>query len=247
MTVGIRKGILLIMVLSFTLLSGEGFSAEWSGVLEEIKVRYKEYEEKMKDMVLLQEMKTVMGDKVMTSEIKLMQKGNKFRIENKMQMPGASDMPEGMPEMKTVAIYDGKDGWLIAPFIGKKKMSAEEIKKQQTGNDWWRHALEKATIMGTDMVGKRECYILDIENKDKFFFSKLWIDKKSFILTKGEMEGEKGETGLWVYSDFRKIKGDLMMPYKTEVYMNGELLSNIIVKSIEINKNLPDSLFGPDI
>ena len=243
MTGSIRKGILLMMVLSFTLLSGEGFSAEWLGVLEEIKVRYKEYEEKIKDVVLLQETKTVMGDKIMTSEIKFMQKGGKFRIENKMQMP---DMPEEMPEVKTVAIYDGKDSWLIAPFIGKKKMPTEEIKKQQTGNDWWKYTLEKATIVGTDMVGKRECYVLDIKNREKFSFSKLWIDKKSFVLTKGEMEGEQGKTGLWVYSDFRKIKGDLEMPYKTEVYMNGELLFNIIVKSIEINKGLPDSLFDPN-
>jgi len=236
-----------MMVLSFTLLSGEGFSAEWSGVLEEIKARYKEYEEKIKDMVLLQEAKTVMGDKAIISEIKLMQKGDKFRMENKMQMPDTPNMHEGMPEMKTVVIYDGKDSWLIAPFIGKKRMSAEEIKKQHTGNNWWSHVLEKVTIVGTDMVGKRECYVLDIENTEKFPFNKLWIDKKSFVPTKGEMEGEQGETGLWVYSDFRKIKGDLEMPYKTEVYMNSKLLFNIIVKSIEINKSLPDSLFDPDI
>ncbi len=63
---------------------------------------------------------------------------------------------------------------------------------------------------------------------------------------KGEMQGEQGETGLWVYSDFRKMAGDLEMPYKTEVYMNGEFLFNMIVKSIEINKGLPDSLFEPD-
>ena len=242
--IGIR--ILLVAFISFILAAEEGFSLEWSGAIEEIKAKYREYEETIKDMVLLQETKTVVGDNVVTSEIKLMQKGDKFRMESKMQMPEAPDMPEGMPEMKTVMIYNGKDGWLISPFIGKKKMSSEEIRAQQTGNDWWRYALERASIVGAEKVNERECYILDMEKRENFFFSKLWIDKKSFVITKGEVEDEQGEKGLWVYSDFRKMAGDLEMPYKTEVYMNGKFLFSIIVKSIEINKDLSDSLFSPD-
>ena len=46
--------------------------------------------------------------------------------------------------------------------------------------------------------------------------------------------------------DFRKVKGDWELPYKTEMYGNNELMSTTLVKSVEINKGLSDDLFNPD-
>jgi hypothetical protein len=72
------------------------------------------------------------------------------------------------------------------------------------------------------------------------------MDKKNLYMVKSEGEGTDGEIILMVNSDFRKVKGDWEMPYKTEMYGDNELMFTLLVKSIEINKGVSDDLFDPD-
>jgi len=152
-------------------------------------------------------------------------------------------MPEGT---ETIVIYDGKDTWKISPFMGKRKLSGEEGKQYQRARNWWELVSENAKIVGSEKVDKRECYVVEIEKGGEFPFTKVWLDKGNLILTKGESKGPKGKTIVWIHSDFRKIKGDWEMPYKTEMYMNGKLMSTSLVKSIDTNKGISDDLFDPD-
>ena len=160
-----------------------------------------------------------------------------------MQMP---DMPKGMGEMETVIIYDGEDLWMISSFSGKKKLSDEEAHEYQTERNWWDLISEKAKIVGTEKVDKRECYVVETKEEKEFPFTRIWLDKKSLDLIKGERKQPKEETMLWVHSDFKKVKGDWEVPYKTEIYTGEKLVSTFLVKSLEINKGLSDDLFDPN-
>jgi len=238
--------VLLVALVILVLGLGQAFTQDWSSILEQTEAKYAKFENEVKDMTIVQEMKMVTPEEEMVSEIKMLKKGEKFRVETRMQAAETTEMPEGMKGMETVIIYDGKDTWMISPFMGKKKLSGEEENQYQREKDWWKLVSEKAKIVGTEKVDKRECYVVEMEEGKESPFTRLWLDKKNLNLTKGESKGPKEETIVWIHSDFRKIKGDWEMPYKREIYMDGELMSTFLVKSIEINKGLSDDLFDPN-
>jgi len=237
--------ILLTAVVTLVLGVSLGLTQDWSSILEQAEAKYAKFENEVKDMTIVQETKVITPEGEMVSEIKMLKKGEKFRMETRMQAPETPEMPEGMAGMETVIIYDGKDTWMISPFLGKKKLSGEEEKQYRRERDWWKLVSEKAKIVGTEKVGERECYVVEMEEEKEFPFTRLWLDKKNLDLTKGESKGPKRETIVWINSDFTKIKGDWEMPYKTEIYADGKLMSTSLVKTLEINTGLSDDLFSP--
>jgi len=215
-------------------------AADWSDILKRVKSEQARFKNEIKDMVWVQEAKMTTPQGEMVQEMKLQRKGDKFRWETKMQGP---NLPGGM---ENVIIYDGKDTWMISSFMGKKKLSGGKEKEYQAQRDWWDQVSEKASIVGSEAVSGRDCYVVEVKDPQNAPFTKIWVDKKSLNLIKGETKNPQGETSLWIYSDFRKIKGDLEMPYKMEMFLNGKLSSTSVVKSVEINKGLADDLFDPE-
>jgi len=241
--INVIKVVLVVALLSLVLGVSDAFCADWSDILKEVKAKYAKFEKEIKDMTIVQEMKITTEKAEITPQMKMMRKGEKFRMDTKMQM---LDMPKEMGAMETVVIYDGKDMWMISSFLGKKKLSDKEQKHYQTERNWWELISEKAKVVGTEKVGKRECYVVETKEEKEFPFTKIWLDKKSLNLIKGEHKEPKEKTMLWVHSDFKKIKGDWEMPYKTEIYTGDKLMTTSIVKSLEVNKGLSDDLFDPE-
>ncbi|MFB0527524.1 MAG: outer membrane lipoprotein-sorting protein [bacterium] len=239
-------GVVLLTLISLVLIVSQGYTQDLSGLLKELEAKYAKFEEEIKDMSTVQEIKMVTPEGEIVSEMQMLRKGEKFRMDTTMQMSQAPDMPEGMGEMKTIVIYDGKDTWMISSFMGKKKLSGEEEKQYQRERNWWKLISEKAKIVGTEKVGKRECYVVEIEDNKEYPFTKLWLDKKNLVLIKGESKGRERETILLINSDFKKIKGDWEMPYKTEMHADGKLMSTSVVKSLKINEGISDDLFDPN-
>ncbi|MEE8179845.1 MAG: outer membrane lipoprotein-sorting protein [bacterium] len=241
---GVR--VVLLALVSLTLAVNQGFTQDLSSIFKELEAKYAKFEEEIKDMTTVQEIKVVTSEGEMVSEMQMLRKGEKFRMDTTIQMSQAPDMPEGMGEMKTIIIYDGKDTWMISSFTGKKKkLSGKDEKQYQRERNWWKLISEKAKLLGTEKVGKRECYVVEIE-EEEYPFTKLWLDKRNLVLIKNESKGTEGEIILLIHSDFRKIKGDWEMPYKTEMYTDGELMATSLVKSIKINKGLSNDLFDPN-
>lgn len=238
--------VVLLALVSLTLAVNQGFTQDLSSILKELEAKYVKFEEEIKDMTTVQEIKVVTPEGEMVSEMQMLRKGEKFRMDTTMRMSQAPDMPEGMGEMKTIIIYDGKDTWMISSFTGKKKkLSGKDEKQYQRERNWWESISEKAKLLGTEKVGKRVCYVVEIKDKE-YPFTKLWLDKRNLVLIKNESKGTEGEIILLIHSDFRKIKDDWEMPYKTEMYTDGELMATSLVKSIKINKGLSNDLFDPN-
>jgi len=235
----------LVTLVGLVLGANPGFTADFSSILEEVRAKYAKFEEEIKDMTIVQEMKMVTEEGEVTEEMKMFKKGKKFRIETIMQIPEVPEMPEEMA-LTQIIIYDGKDTWMISSFLGKQKLPYEEGKEYQMGMDWWEFISEKTKVVGTEKVGERECYVVDVEEEEEPSFTRLWLDKENLALIKGESKEPEGETMVWIYSDFRKIKGDFEIPYKTEMYVDGKLMGTLLIKSLEINKGLSDDLFDPD-
>ena len=236
-----RKGVIVLVMALAGLMLGvsEGQTAPWSNILEEIKAKYVNFEKEVKDITILQEIKASAPQGEITSEMKILKKGKKFRME--IILP-TSEIPAGM---KIIIISDGKDSWLISPFMGKQKLSEEEEKEYQ-GIDWWDWFSEKVKIVGTEKVAEQECYVVEIEEERRVPFTKVWVDKKGLLLIKAEDEGPAKKKIGYLFSDFRKIEGGWELPYRIEISTDGSPLYASFIKSLEINKGLSDDLFDPD-
>jgi len=236
--------VLAVVLVSLMLGTGQGLTADWPNVLKEAITKCEKFKREIKDMAIIQEMKMVLPEGEMSSpEEKLFHKGEKYRCEITMQMPG---MPKEMGGMPTIIIYDGKYTWRIS-LMEKKKLSDEGSKQYQNVEICcYQRMFGKAKIVGTEKIGKRECYVVKPKEEGESSFTKIWLDKKNLVIVKTESKGSEGEIILTVRSDFRKVKGDWEMPYKTEMYENNKLILITLVKSVEINKGLSDDLFDPD-
>ncbi len=240
--------VLLMALLSLVLGVSQGLTTDVSSILKGAEAKYAKFEEEIKDMTILEEMTVVTSEGELTLEMKKLKKGKKFREETKFEVPQSLETPEGTGGVETITIYDGKDTWMISPFMGKEKLSGDGEKQYQflRERNWWELISEKAKIVGTEKVGKRVCYVVEIEEEEESTFTKVWLDKANLILVKGESKKPEEKTVLLVQSDFRKIKGDWEIPYKTEMYVDGEITYTFVIKSIKINKGLSDDLFDPD-
>jgi len=238
--------ILLVVSVILFLGVGQGFSQSVSDILRKAESNYKNFNQDFKDMAMVFDAKIYTPQGEMTSEMKLFTKGEKSRSEIVMQFPESAGMPEGMGSMQTIIIFDGQDAWMISSFAGKQKLTSEEAEEQmqyQKGMNWWQSISDKAKYIGIEKINNRECYVLEIEAGGDSHYSKIWVDKKSLFLIKTESKNDSGETMRMIFSDFRKIKNNWELPYKTEGFMDEVQTMTILLKSFAINQGLPDDLF----
>ena len=245
------KWSVILLVVSVILFSaiGQGFSQSLSDILRKAESNYKNFNQDFKDMAIVFDAKIYTPEGEMLSEMKLFTKGEKSRSEIVMQIPEAAGMPEGMSSMLVVVIFDGQDTWMISPFIGKKKLTAVQAEEQmqyQTGMNWWRSISDKAKYIGIERINNRECYVLEIEAGRVSLYSRIWVDKNNLFLVQTEGKNDSGQTMRMIFSDFRKIKNNWELPYKTEGFMDEVQMMTILLKSFEINQGLSDDLFDVD-
>jgi len=227
-------GIMALLTVLMALVINEGLAIDLSKLIREAKAKYGKFEKAVKDMIIVQEMKTVVGDRETTFQLRVIKKGKKYRTETTMM------------GMQMITIYDGKDTWMISPMMGKRRVSPEERKQEyQTAEEWFNRISERAKIVGTERIKGREAYVIQVEEPEAPL-TKLWVDKKRLVMLKAIGRGPQGQESVILCSDYRKMKNGWEVPYKTEVYMGDKLVTSITVKSIEINKGVSDDLFDPD-
>jgi len=241
--------ILLVVSVILFLVVSQGFSQSVSEILRKAESNYKNFNQDFKDMAMVFDAKMFTPEGEMTSEMKLFTKGEKSRSEIVMQFPEAAGMPEGMGSMQTIIIFDGQDTWMISSFAGKKKLTTEQAEEQmqyQTGMNWWRSISDKAKYIGMERINNRECYVLEIEAGEDSLHSRIWVDKNNLFLVQTEGKSDSGETMRMIFSDFRKIKDNWELPYKTEGFLDEAQMMTILLKSFETNQGLSDDLFDVD-
>jgi outer membrane lipoprotein-sorting protein len=216
-----------------------------SELAQKFQDRYGKLEKQIKDMTMVQEMTMVSKDGNIVSDVTYNYKGDKFRMDTKTNTGQEKAM-----NMETTILFDGTDMWMIAPFMGKKKISDKDQVKYQKDKSWqwWADLAKNGKIIGEEKIGERDCYIIEYVSEKKEEqrpFDKIWIDKDALVQVKAEVTVEKKKKAIALYSDFRKVPGNWELPYKTELFYEKDKqpISTIIVKSIDINKGVDDALF----
>ncbi len=233
----------LVLLLAFA-ATVPSLAMDWAQLVKQAQARHAKFQAEVKDMSIQQVMESVTEQGKIKSQMTVYSKGNKSRVE--IQTDLGSSAPAGMGSMETIVIGDGSDYWLISPMMGSQKLPRQEGEKYQTGHDWWERLTSEARVVGEEKVSGRACYVVEGKPKEDSPFSKLWVDKEGLFLVKaeGKTAGQGNQMSI-INSDFRPAHGGFLLPYRTEIYLDGKLTSTVKVTSVKANTGLADDLFDP--
>ncbi len=171
-----------------------------------------------------------------------------------LKRPGMVRMEFTAQGMTGIQAYDGKDGWNVMPFQGKKDaepMAEDDVKEMQDQADFdgplmdYKAKGNTVEYLGKDKVEGSDAYKLKVTRKNgnvetSFIDVDTGLEVKS--ITKTKMHGNDVEIEA-VYSDFRTVDG-LIFAFSIE---NGAVGSTqkqkITLDKVEINPELADAQF----
>ncbi len=157
-------------------------------------------------------------------------------------------------DLTFIQTYNGKEGWSLNPFSGvtdPQPMSEDELKamKYQADMDgmlWnWKDKGYTVTYDGKDDMEGTPCYKIKVVTKDGDTFT-YYIDSDSYILlrtnSKIKIMGNESESDSY-YSNYMQVHG-IAIPGKVENKVHDQLAGTIVIDTVKLNIQLPDSLFN---
>lgn len=187
--------------------------------------------------------KMVMGQGIEAPFVMMEKRPNQTRMEFTFQ---------GMTGLQA---YDGKNGWSLMPFMGKKEPEAvpeEENKLMEEQADMdgplvdYKTKGHKVELLGKEQVEGADAYKLKLTMKSGKTRT-IYLDADSYLEIKMEakrtLRGAEVE-GETTYGDY-KDEGGLMVPHTVESGVKGTAQKQkLIFEKFEMNPDLPDSLFA---
>lgn len=176
-----------------------------------------------------------------------------FRQENKR--PGKVREEFIVQGMAQIQAYDGKTGWQISPFSGRRDpdlMSQDDMKSLIVDGDIdgplvdYKEKGHKAELVGHDSMEGTDCFKikLSMKNGDIRYY---YLDTDSYLDLKVEVQttirGALQESELY-YGDYEQVNG-IYYPFAVEQAQKGSSSrQQFSVEKIEQNVDLDDSLFA---
>lgn len=194
---------------------------------------------------------------------------NSIRVRGKMVMAQGFEAPFTMMQkrprmtrteftfqgMTGMQVYDGKNAWMVMPFMGKKDPEAMPTEQAQMLDEQadmdgplvdYKEKGNKVELAGKEQVEGADAYKLKVTLKNGQTRT-YYLDAETGLEVKTEakrtMRGSEvdGETFL---SDYKEVNG-MMMPFTMESGAKGQSMrQKMLIDSVETNANLPDSLFN---
>jgi hypothetical protein len=151
--------------------------------------------------------------------------------------------------------YDGTQGWMINPFMGKKDadlMSKDAEKSVKRNADFegqlinYKDKGSKIELVGKEDFEGSQVYNIKLTDKENDF-TNFYIDADSYLLVKQNDKikvDTKEITAESILSNYKLVDG-VMFPYSIESKSPDNPMGNakIIIESIETNLTVDDSIF----
>lgn len=156
---------------------------------------------------------------------------------------------------KIASAFDGTTAWMINPMNGSEEAqkmpeeAANAMKEQGAIDGAVMGYMEKGyemTYAGKEMVKDKPAHKVDVQLPEDKSVA-VYFDAESFLEVMSVQEGQNPMTGasgeIATYpSEYREVEG-VMMAHKVTSEFNGELLQTFVIDTIEVNKEIPDSIF----
>jgi hypothetical protein len=180
-----------------------------------------------------------------------------FRAEFRQENKRADKVREEIiiQGLAQVQAYDGKTGWQISPFNGRKDpelLSQDDLKSLAVDADMDRPLMEykekghRAELVGHDSMEGTDCFKikLSMKNGDVRYY---YLDADSYLELKVEIQttirGALQESELY-YGDYEQVNG-IYYPFTVEQAQKGSSSrTQISVEKIEQNVPLEDAVFS---
>jgi len=171
-----------------------------------------------------------------------------------IKRPGMVRMEFTVQGMTGIQAYDGKTGWAVMPFQGKKDpepMAADDVKNLEDEADIdgplvdYKAKGNTVEYLGKDKVEGSDAYKLKVTKKNgvietSYIDAETGLEVKS--ITKTKIRGNEAEIEI-TYSDFRPVEG-LTMAFSIEQSAVGSpQKQKLTVEKVEINPELSDAQF----
>jgi outer membrane lipoprotein-sorting protein len=171
-----------------------------------------------------------------------------------VKRPGMVRMEFTLQGMTAIQAYDGKAGWDVMPFQGKKDaepMAADDVKEMADQADLdgplmdYKAKGHSVEYLGKEKVEGSDAYKLKITKKNGNVET-TFIDADSGLevktIAKITQQGNEVEAES-TYSDFRNVDG-LILPFSIEQGRVGSpQKAKITMEKVEINPDLSDAQF----
>ena len=237
-----------IILLSAALIAPAGFTQEQKPpTLDELVVKNVAAKGGADALHALQSLR-------LTGKLLMNQGQVELRYIQTKKRPGEVRTEATLQGMMLVHAYDGKEGWKISPFGGRKdpeKMSADDVKSliEDAEIDGplvdWKSKGSTVDYLGTEDVDGTLAYKLKVvrKNGDVNF---VYLDPDHFleirILTQRIKHGAQEEVETEV-GDYEKI-GDVFVPFSIESGRKGDPdKQKIIIDKAEANVPVDDAIF----
>jgi outer membrane lipoprotein-sorting protein len=154
---------------------------------------------------------------------------------------------------KIVQAFDGKSGWMIMPMMGSPdpQDSPEEMTKQleeQADLDGflvdWKEKGHKVELVGKEDVEGTDSYHIKVTTKnDKI--RDIYLDGASYleIKQKGKVTQQGQEIEVESLPGSYKQVNGVMMAFSVETKVRGQAIGQMVIDTVIVNKEIPDSLF----
>lgn len=156
--------------------------------------------------------------------------------------------------LTAVQAYDGKNGWQIMPFMGKKDpelMSADEAKEIEENADLdgplvdYKSKGHQVELQGKKKIEGTDAYKLKVTLKNGDVQT-IYIDSESFLdikeVTKRSVRGTEQEIESAI-GDYKAVDG-IMFPFAVESGIKGtDQKQKLTITKVELNVPADDSLF----
>lgn len=156
--------------------------------------------------------------------------------------------------LTAVQAYDGKNGWQIMPFMGKKDpelMSADEAKEIEENADLdgplvdYKSKGHQVEFQGKEKIEGTDAYKLKVTLKNGDLQT-IYIDSDSFLdikeVTKRTVRGTEQEIESAI-GDYKPVNG-ILFPFAVESGIKGsDQKQKLTITKVELNVPADDSLF----
>jgi len=205
--------------------------------------------------------------KIKTIEMdgKIITQGIEMPFVSKVKAPGKLRTEVTVQGNKMIQAYDGKDGWMVAPWTGTDEPQdinpdqLKQIKDQAdfTGKLWkWKDKVQSLELVGKEDMEGTEVYKLKMVDKPEKNendttemkdgdVTYIFIDAENFVILKmlAKKKIRGAEMEFETYQSNYKDKDGILMPFSIKTKMKGKTITQVTIANVQFNLDFDDSIF----
>ncbi len=203
--------------------------------------------------------------KSMQMEGKVITQGMEMPFVSKVKAPGKLRTEVTVQGNKMIQAFDGKDGWMVAPWTGTDEpqdINPDQLKQLKdqadfTGKLWnWKDKVQSLELIGKEDMEGTEVYKLKMVDKPEKNendttevkegdVTYIFIDAENFVilkmLSKKKIRGTEMEFETY-QSNYKDLDG-IVIPFSMETKMKGKTVSQIAIDTVKFDVDFDDSIF----